>query len=287
VHLPVLFNQVIAALAVRPDTCYIDCTLGGGGHASAIIEASGPHGRLLGLDRDPDALAGAAQRFEAYGDRVVLVNSNFAEIGSAAREAQFTRVDGILFDLGLSSMQLADQKRGFSIQNDGPLDMRFDPSHGVNAADIVNHWPEGEIADVIFRYGEEPRARAIARAIVRRRPLRTTGELAAAVASAVHSRGRLHPATRTFQAIRIAVNDELAMIEEALPQTLDLLQTDGRLAVISYHSLEDRIVKNFMREQQQSEKLRVLTKKPLSATADEIKANPRSRSGKLRVAVRL
>jgi 16S rRNA (cytosine1402-N4)-methyltransferase len=287
VHLPVLFNQVIAALAVRPDACYIDCTLGGGGHASGIIEASGPHGRLLGLDRDPDALAGAAQRFEAYGDRVVLVNSNFAEIGSAAREAQFTRVDGILFDLGLSSMQLADQKRGFSIQNDGPLDMRFDPSHGVNAADIVNHWPEREIADVIFRYGEEPRARAIARAIVRRRPLRTTGELAAAVASAVHSRGRLHPATRTFQAIRIAVNDELAMIEEALPQTLDLLQTDGRLAVISFHSLEDRIVKNFMREQQQSEKLRVLTKKPLSATADEIKANPRSRSGKLRVAVRL
>jgi 16S rRNA (cytosine1402-N4)-methyltransferase len=287
VHAPVLYTQVIAALAVRPDGCYIDCTLGGGGHSLAIIEASRPHGRLLGLDRDPHALATASKRLWAYGERVVLIHCSFAELGSVARQTQFTQVDGILFDLGLSSLQLADPMRGFSIQNDGPLDMRFDPSQELSAADIVNHWSETEIADLIFRYGEEPRSRAIARAIVRRRPLHSTAELAAAAAGAVQRHGRLHAATRTFQALRIAVNDELAMLGEALPQALELLRSDGRLTVISFHSLEDRIVKNFIREQQQSERLKNLTRKPLTATQEEIKANPRSRSAKLRVACRL
>ena len=215
-----------------------------------------------------------------------LIQTSFAELGSVARLAQFTEVDGILFDLGLSSLQLADPERGFSIQHDGPLDMRFDPSQELSAAEIVNHWPEGDIADLIFRFGEEPRSRAIARAIVRRRPLRSTAELASAVASAVRTRGRVHPATRTFQALRIGVNDELGMVREALPQALDLLRPEGRLAVISFHSLEDRIVKNFMREQQQLERLKVLTKKPLTATDEEIEANPRSRSAKLRAASR-
>jgi len=286
VHVPVLFTQVSATLAARPGGSYIDCTLGGGGHSLAIIEASGPQGRLLGLDRDPDALIAARRRLESYAERVVLIQTNFAELGSVARQAQFTGVDGILFDLGLSSLQLADPERGFSIQHDGPLDMRFDPSQELSAAEIVNYWPEGDIADLIFRFGEEPRSRAIARAILRRRPLRSTAELASAVASAVHTRGRVHPATRTFQALRIAVNDELGMVREALPQALDLLRPEGRLAVISFHSLEDRIVKNFMREQQQLERLKILTKKPLTATAEEIEANPRSRSAKLRAAAR-
>jgi 16S rRNA (cytosine1402-N4)-methyltransferase len=286
VHVPVLFTQVITALAVRPGGCYIDCTLGGGGHSLAILEGSGPQGRLLGLDRDPGALTAAHRRLEAHADRVSLTQSSFAELGSVARLAQFTEVDGILFDLGLSSLQLADPERGFSIQHAGPLDMRFDPSQELDAAEIVNHWPEGDIADLIFRFGEEPRSRAIARAIVRRRPLRSTAELASTVAGAVHTRGRVHPATRTFQALRIAVNDELEMVRVALPQALDLLRPEGRLAVISFHSLEDRIVKNFMREQQQLERLKVLSKKPLTATDEEIEANPRSRSAKLRAASR-
>jgi 16S rRNA (cytosine1402-N4)-methyltransferase len=286
VHVPVLFTQVIAALAVRPGGRYIDCTLGGGGHSLAIIEGTGTHGRLLGLDRDPDALTAAKRRLEAHAERVTFVQTSFAELGSVARQRQFTEVDGILFDLGLSSLQLADPERGFSIQHEGPLDMRFDPSQELSAADIINHWPEGDIADLIFRFGEEPRSRAIARAIVQRRPLRSTAELAGTVASAVRIRGRVHPATRTFQALRIAVNDELGLIRQALPQALDVLRPEGRLAVISFHSLEDRIVKNFMREQQQLERLKILTRKPLTATDEEIAANPRSRSAKLRVASR-
>jgi 16S rRNA (cytosine1402-N4)-methyltransferase len=166
VHVPVLFTQVIAALAVRPGGRYIDCTLGGGGHSLAIIEGTGTHGRLLGLDRDPDALTAAKRRLEAHAERVTFVQTSFAELGSVARQRQFTEVDGILFDLGLSSLQLADPERGFSIQHEGPLDMRFDPSQELSAADIINHWPEGDIADLIFRFGEEPRSRAIARAIV-------------------------------------------------------------------------------------------------------------------------
>ena len=286
VHVPVLFTQVLAALAVRPGGSYIDCTLGGGGHSLAILEESGPDGRHLGLDRDPDALAAAQQRLEAYTERLTLIQTSFAELGSVARQARFGEVDGILFDLGLSSLQLADPERGFSIQHDGPLDMRFDASQELSAAEIVNHWPEGDLADLIFQNGEEPRSRAIARAIVRRRPLRSTAELASAVASALHTRGKVHPATRTFQALRIAVNDELEMVRQALPQAIDLLRPEGRLAVISFHSLEDRIVKNFMREQQQLEKLKILTKKPLTATEAEIEANPRSRSAKLRAASR-
>ena len=285
-HVPVLFTQVIAALAVRPGGVYIDCTVGGGGHSLAILAGTAPGGRLLGLDRDPDALAAARERLAADAERLTLVRTSFAELGSVARQAQFTEVDGILFDLGLSSLQLADPERGFSIQHDGPLDMRFDSSQELSAAEIVNRWPEGEIADLIFQFGEEPRSRAIARAIIRRRPLHSTAELASVVAGALRTRGKVHPATRTFQALRIAVNDELGMVRMALPQAVELLRPGGRLVVISFHSLEDRIVKYFMREQQQLGTLELLSKRPLTATQDEIVANPRSRSAKLRVAAR-
>lgn len=286
-HLPVLFGAVMDALAVKADGLYIDCTLGGGGHAAGILERSKPGGRLLGLDRDAQAIESASRRLEDYRDRLVLVNRSFAEVELTARNTGFTQVDGIVFDLGLSSLQLASATRGFSFQTQGDLDMRFDHAQQLSAADIVNHWQERELADLIYKFGEEPASRTIARAIVRNRPLRTVDELAGVIASAVRRRGRIHPATRTFQALRIAVNDELAAIEQALPQAVELLRPGGRLAVISFHSLEDRIVKNFMREQQRAGNLSLLSKKPIVADPDEARANPRSRSAHLRAAIRI
>ncbi len=285
-HVPVLLSEVMAALAPQSDGWYIDCTLGGGGHTEAILEASRPAGRVLALDRDAQAVALTRDRLKSYSARLLIVNRNFAEVGEVAQADNFTQVEGILLDLGLSSLQLSDESRGFSFQAEGTLDMRFDRTQALSAAEIVNQWPERELADLIYRYGEEPRSRAIARAIVRRRPLRTTTDLAEAVARAVRGRGRIHPATRTFQALRIVVNDELSALERALPQTVDLLRSGGRLAVISFHSLEDRIVKIFLREQQRAGLLSILTQKPIGASAAEIHMNPRSRSAKLRVAVR-
>ena len=285
-HVPVLYYEVMAALNIIANGTYIDGTLGGGGHAQGMLERSSPAGRLLGLDRDPRALEIAQQRLQAFAGRLIVVNRSFAAIGEVARAHGFTQADGILLDLGLSSLQLADPARGFSLLSDGPLDMRFDPTHILQADEIVNHWSEHELADMVYRYGEEPRSRQIARAIVRNRPLHSTTELAAVIARGAQRRGRIHPATRTFQALRIAVNDELTEIERALPQSVELLQRGGRLAVIAFHSLEDRLVKNFMRAQQQAGLLSILTKKPLTATAAEASANPRSRSAKLRIAVR-
>jgi 16S rRNA (cytosine1402-N4)-methyltransferase len=290
-HVPVLFNAVLESLALRADGLYIDGTLGGGGHAAGILERTKPNGRLLGLDRDGQALAVARSNpdLQSYLDRLTTVYGSFADLAAIARACDFGAVDGILLDLGLSSLQLAEAARGFALQADGPLDMRFDQKQTLMAAELVNRWAERELADLIYRYGEEPRSRIIAREIVRRRPLRTTGELAALIARVTRrgSHGKVHPATRTFQALRIAVNDELASIEEALPQTVELLRSGGRLVVIAFHSLEDRIVKNFMRAQQQAGTLRLITKKPLVAMDVEVRANPRSRSAKLRVAERL
>ncbi len=286
-HVPVLFDEVMAALEPRAQGVYIDCTLGGGGHAEGILERSSPDGRLLGLDRDPQALDVAKQRLQVFAGRFVAINCSFAEVGEVARAQGFTQVNGILLDLGLSSLQLADAARGFSFLSDGPLDMRFDRSQTLTADEIVNHWSERELADVIYRYGEEPRSRQIARAIVRGRPLHSTRALSETIARAVVGRGRLHPATRTFQALRIAVNDELGEVERALPQTVELLRPGARLVVISFHSLEDRVVKAFMRERQRAGTLSLLGKKPLTASDDEVRANPRSRSAKLRAAVRI
>lgn len=300
-HIAVLPAEVLAALAPRPGGRYIDGTVGGGGHALALLQAAQPGGALLGIDADPAALAAARARFQAAGlpDRsYTLHHGRFGDMAAIARAQGFDAVDGILLDLGVSSHQLDTAARGFSFGADGPLDMRLDPSSGPTAADLVNSLDEAELADIIYRYGEERGSRRIARLIVAQReraPIRTTGELAALVARAVGRGGRIHPATRTFQALRIAVNGELEQLEAVLPQALDLLNPGGRLAVISFHSLEDRIVKQFFRAEsgyggsmnEKPPRLRVITKKPIEAGAAEQQANPRARSAKLRVAERI
>ncbi|MGB9593673.1 MAG: 16S rRNA (cytosine(1402)-N(4))-methyltransferase RsmH [Anaerolineae bacterium] len=301
-HTPVLLNEVVEALAIRPFGWYVDCTVGLGGHSQAILEASQPDGRLLGLDADAHSLELARQRLTAFGDRAVLVHANFRDLERVARDAGVDAANGIVMDLGLSSWQLADSARGFSFHDTGSLDMRFDPSEGAGAADLVNALPEDELAALIWRYGEEPKARPIARAIVRARPIATAGQLAEVIARAVGRRGRIHPATRTFQALRIAVNRELESLEAALPQAVRLLAPGGRLAVIAFHSLEDRIVKTFFRNESRDcicplgipqcicghrATLRIVTKKPITPGPREVSTNPRARSAKLRVAERL
>ncbi len=303
IHIPVLFQAVLDGLQVRPGGRYIDATVGGGGHAAGILASSSPDGCLLGLDRDPAAVETAHARLTPYAGRVVLVCSSFGRLAEIARARDFVPADGVLFDLGLSSLQLADPTRGFAFRTDGPLDMRFDPTTGgPTAADLVNELPAEELAALLYRYGEERQARRIVEAIVAARPLHTTKELAAVVEGVVGRRGRIHPATRTFQALRIAVNDELAALEAALPRTVEVLAPGGRLAVISFHSLEDRLVKRFMRRESRDcicspevpvctcnhkATLGLVTRKPVRPTADEIAANPRSRSARLRVAERM
>jgi 16S rRNA (cytosine1402-N4)-methyltransferase len=303
-HVPVLPREVLEGLQVEPGGRFVDATLGAGGHAHEILTASAPDGELLGLDRDPEALSIAADRLAPFGDRAKLVHASFADLKEIAADAGFTDADGILFDLGLSSLQLEDAERGFSFLVDGPLDMRFDPtSGGPTAADLVNRLSAEELADLIFRYGEERQSRRIARAIVEARPIRTTTQLVEVIKETVgRRRGRLHPATLTFQALRIAVNEELAAIERALPQAVETLAIGGRLAVIAFHSLEDRIVKRFMRRESKdcicSRELPICTcdhrasvkrivRKPIRPTEDEVASNPRARSARLRVAERI
>ena len=302
VHVPVLLPSVLTLLNVQSGGTYIDGTVGGGGHAAAILAASSPDGRLLGLDRDPAALEMAAQRLAPFGDRVTLRHGSFASLGSLAEDV--APVDGILVDLGLSSMQLDSASRGFAFSRPGPLDMRFDStSPGPTAADLVNERSAKELADILYRYGEERQSRRIAWAIVAARPLHTTMELAEVVAAAQGGRhGRIHPATRTFQALRIAVNDELGALEAVLPQAVDLLAPGGRLVVISFHSLEDRIVKHYFRRESQDcvcppdlpicacdhqARLKVLTSKPVRPDEEEVEANSRARSARLRAVERL
>ena len=302
-HIPVLFQAALKGLRLKPDGRYIDGTVGGGGHAAGILAALSPAGRLLGLDRDPVALEAASARLAPCGERVVLAHSSFARLSECARAHDFVPVDGVLLDLGLSSLQLADPSRGFAFTKPGPLDMRFDPQSGQpTAADLVNDLPAEELAHLLYRYGEEKAARRVAEAIVAARPLRTTDELAAVVARVLGRRGRIHPATRTFQALRIAVNDELAALEAVLPQAVEILAPGGRLAVISFHSLEDRIVKRFLRRESRDcicppeapvctcdhrAVLCLITRKPIRPTPDETAVNPRARSARLRVAERL
>jgi 16S rRNA (cytosine1402-N4)-methyltransferase len=277
--------------------------LGAGGHAHAILKRSAPHGRVLGIDAVPAAVRRTQRLLAPFVERgqLVIVHAAFRDMESTARTHGFTQLDGVLLDLGVSSFQLETPERGFAFALNGPLDMRFDPQQGPSAADIVNTWPEQEIANLIFRNGEEHRSRAIARSIVRSRPVETTGQLAAIVERAVGGRrgSRIHPATQTFQALRIAVNRELEQLEETLPQALRLLKPGGRLAVISFHSLEDRIVKQWMAHEARTltpdplhphggtphtPSLRPVTRKPVVATEQEQQENPRSRSAKLRVA---
>ncbi len=263
---------------------HIDATLGAGGHAAEILKASAPDGRLLGLDADPFALKIAAARLAAFGERAILRHSNFEFLRDVAQANGFVPATGIVFDLGLSSMQLDDEARGFSWQSQAALDMRFNPNDTTTAADLVNTLSENELADVIFKYGEERASRRIARAIVRARPIATASDLADVIERAVGRHGRNHPATRTVMALRIAVNRELEVLENALAQAPGVLAPGGRIVVITFHSLEDRIVKNFLRGEKS---LRVLTKHPVRPARAEILANPRSRSAKLRAAERV
>ncbi len=301
-HVSVLLSEVVAGVAPRPGGRYIDATLGGGGHALAIIASSSPDGRLLGIDADTEALAAARARLGPYAERATLAHGNFGDIGAIAREHGFDTVDGIVFDLGVSSYQLDTAERGFSFMADAPLDMRLDQTSGQTAADLVNELDEGELADIIYRYGEDHASRRIARMIVearRKERIETTGQLAEIVTRALGGRkGKIHPATRTFQGLRIAVNHELDRLEAALPQAVELLAPGGRLAVISFHSLEDRIVKLFFRAEagrptfeqreqgveERPPRLRIVTNKPIVASADEERSNARSRSAKLRIA---
>ena len=301
-HLPVLLNEVLDGLEVKAGGTYIDCTLGTGGHARAILQRSDPGGRLLGIEQDPRAIHVSQRELSAFGDRVVLVRDTFVRLKAVASGKGFLPADGLLLDLGVSSLQLDDGKRGFSFQIDGPLDMRMDPDGELTAAQLVNELTEAELAEIIVKYGEEPKGKAIARAIVRGRPVRSTLQLADLVAGAAGRRRRLHPATRTFQALRIAVNGELEALSTVLPQTVAVLRRGGRVAIISFHSLEDRLVKQFMTRESHDcicppeapicscdhkRTLRILTKKPTRPTAEEVRQNPRSRSAKLRVAERV
>lgn len=294
-HFPVMLKEVLFWLVQEGGRIYLDCTVGYSGHAEKILETSGPHCRLIGLDRDAVAIEASRERLARFGDRVVLLHGHFVDLKQHLAVSGIGQVDGILFDLGVSSPQLEEPGRGFSFQGDGPLDMRMDQSMSGTAADLVNRWPEAQLADAIFQFGEERFSRRIARAIARareRRPLETTKELVSVIEGAVPSNyrhSRLHCATRTFQAIRIAVNNELDCIEPALRDAADVLSPGGRLCVISFHSLEDRIVKRTFRalSDKDDPTLTVLTKKPQIPAKEESDRNPRSRSAKLRAAQRV
>jgi 16S rRNA (cytosine1402-N4)-methyltransferase len=309
-HQPVLYHEIIHALQPINKGFYVDGTLGAGGHARGILEACAPDGRLLGLDVDPQALALARETLAPYGERARLMQASYDSLTQRLSEIGWNGVDGILLDLGLSSMQLDTPERGFSFQQDAPLDMRFDPTSLTTAADLVNNLPQDELADLIYRYGEERASRRIAQAIVKARPLQSTRQLAAVIETALPRKGsfdrfrtkRIHPATQTFQALRIAVNQELERVENVLPQAVAALKSGGRLAIISFHSLEDRIIKEYFRseskdlvnppyeriyETEKKATLKEINRKVITPGEAEIAANPRARSAKLRIAEKL
>ncbi len=305
-HIPVLYQEILEMLQPRSGGRYIDGTVGAGGHAAGLLERSAPDGQLLAIDRDPDALIYARDHLKAYADRIIFVRASFGQMAEIAIERGFENVDGILLDLGLSSRQLADADRGFSFLHDGPLDMRFNPRSGITAAYLINEVPENELIRLLRQYGEVKNSRRVVEAIMRARPIETTKQLADVVARSVPHRGRghtrLHPATQVFQALRIAVNEELDEISKGLEAAVPLLSKGGRMAVISFHSLEDRIVKNFIRDQgrdcvcppgqpvctcQTIPSLRPVLKKVLRPTEEEVSTNPRSRSARLRVAQKI
>ncbi|HTB95634.1 MAG TPA: 16S rRNA (cytosine(1402)-N(4))-methyltransferase RsmH [Terracidiphilus sp.] len=291
-HVPVLLQDAIELLNLRPGAVVADCTLGLAGHSEEIARRIGPQGHLIAFDRDPEAIALAKVRLGRLANelgentpRFTLVNEVFSNIQEYVQPAS---LDGLLADFGVSSLQLDEARRGFSFKADGPLEMRMDPRSGLTAEQVVNEANERELADLIYEYGEERRSRRIARAIVRGRPVTTTGQLAHIVAAAAPTmkQDRIHPATRTFQALRIYVNRELDEIKALLEAAPALLKTSGRLVVISFHSLEDRIAKDSLRDGAHSGIWQVLTKKPITAGEEEIDLNPRSRSAKLRAAER-
>ena len=304
-HDPVLYQEIIYYLQPRQGGKYIDCTLGMGGHSQGILDASSPDGMVLGLDLDPEALLIARQRLAPYGSRFIQARASYTTIEEQMQEIGWQKVNGVLLDLGVSSLQFDTPERGFSFQMDGPLDMRFDPDNPKSAAELVNRLSEKELAELIYRNGEERKSRQIARAIVRARPIKTTRQLAELVSNVNRSArpgDRIHPATRTFQALRIAVNQELESLEKILPLAVSVLLPGGRLVVVSFHSLEDRIVKQFIRRESRDclcppkqpvctcghkASIRVITPRPIRPSKEEVMRNPRSRSALLRVAERL
>ena len=286
VHVPVMRREAIEILNVHPDGFYIDATLGAGGHAEAILQHL-ERGKLLGIDRDRTALAAARERLRGFGEKLIAMYGDFAQIDALHAASGIPPASGLLADLGMSSLQLEDASRGFSFNVPGPLDMRMDPSTGAEAVDLVNQMSERELADLIFKLGEERHSRRIARAIVKGRPYRLTTELAQVVTRAIPSRAALHqihPATRTFQALRLAVNRELESLESLLARALGVLKPGGRVVILSFHSLEDRMVKRAFQGWQHQGQARILTRKVVRPSEEEVRANPRSRSAKLRAA---
>jgi 16S rRNA (cytosine1402-N4)-methyltransferase len=307
-HQPVMLEETIASLACKKGGIYVDGTVGGGGHAYEILKRIYPEGLLVGIDKDEEAVQAASERLQEFGARKILIRGNFTDIVSVLGDLGIDEVDGILLDLGVSSRQMDDPQRGFGIARSGRLDMRMDRKGGLDAHDLVNTLPEGELASIIRTYGEEAMAARIARAIAKKRgiaSIETTAELASVVAAAVSVRGRkksIHPATRTFQALRIAVNDELANLQKALPDAVRTLRVGGRISVISFHSLEDRIVKNMFRDEaarclcppnlpvcvcHKKPSLRLVAKRAVKPGEEETRLNPRSRSARLRTAERI
>lgn len=278
-------GEVLELLRLQPGDVVADLTLGAGGHAKLMLEATAPDGFLIGFDRDRDELSATQTRLSEFSNRMELIGGNFATAPRLLEEMAAPLLNGVLMDLGVSSMQLDDVGRGFSFREDGPLDMRMDPRRMKPASDLVRRLPEEELSRIIFEYGEETRARAIARKIVevrRRTKITRTKELAELVRSVVPDRGRLHPATKTFQALRMAVNGELDAVESVLPGIVGCMDAGARLVVISFHSLEDRIVKRFMRGEEKASRGKLVTPKPMMATQEEKSRNPRSRSARLR-----
>jgi len=301
-HQPVLYQEIIHALRPKSTGFYVDGTLGAGGHAAGLLAGSEPGGRLLGLDVDPQALELARQNLAPFGERACLIRSPYSSLPEQLDKLHWDKVDGILLDLGASSMQFDTPERGFSFLADGPLDMRFDPFNPLTAAEIVNTWPEDELADLIFRYGEERASRRIARAIQQARPISGTRHLAGVIEKAIGRHGAHHPATQTFQALRIAVNGELEALEKTLPLAIEALAPGGRLAVISFHSLEDRLVKEYFRQESRDcidppqqpvctcghkASIVEISRRPITPGEEEISRNSRARSAKLRVAEKL
>jgi 16S rRNA (cytosine1402-N4)-methyltransferase len=298
-HIPVLLNETLEALQVQPGNRYVDCTVGEGGHATAILDKGA---KLLAIDIDPLAIEVARERLLPYGENAILINESFENLERICSETGFSPAQGVLFDLGMSSFQLANTSRGFSFLRDSPLDMRYSPSQELSAATVVNTYPEDELATIIEKYGEERRSKQIARSIVANRPIDTTLRLAAVVEHTAGFRGKIHPATRTFQALRIIVNQELRRLEAALGQVANILCSGGRLVVISFHSLEDRLVKGYMRQESKDclcppevpvctcghkAVLKLITKKVITPSPSEVLANPRSRSARMGVAERV
>ncbi|MCP5467940.1 MAG: 16S rRNA (cytosine(1402)-N(4))-methyltransferase RsmH [Deltaproteobacteria bacterium] len=288
-HHSVLLKESLDLLDVKPNQDYVDGTLGLGGHSRAILERSSPEGRLLGIDHDPHALAIARQRLQPYAPRIFLQQGNYAQVLDYLKELHWESVDGMILDLGVSSMQLDDASRGFSFLKDAPLDMRMNPEAALSAAEIVNQYSEKDLADIFYYYGEERHSRRIARRIVESRkksPIQKTSELAQLIASSSYGRSRIHPATRVFQALRIAVNKELETLENFLKHPPDFIRRGGVLVIISFHSLEDRMVKWAFRRFGEGP-YEILTRKPLQAQEEEIQKNPRARSAKLRAIKRI